>query len=105
MKKNETGTSLHSKWIKYLNVNSETIKILKENIDSKISDIACSNLLLSISPRQGKQKKNKQINLHQTKIFLHRTGNYQQNEKTTHKMGEHIINDASDNGLISKIYF
>ena len=61
MKKNETGTSLHSKWIKDLNVNSETIKILKENMCSKISDTARSNILSDVSPqwRETKEKKKK----------------------------------------------
>ena len=45
----------------YLNVRPKTIKILEENTDSKISDIACSNLLSDISPqaRETKEKINK----------------------------------------------
>ena len=49
-------TRINSKWIKDLNVKPKTIKILEENIGSKISEISCSNILLDISPRQGKQK-------------------------------------------------
>ena len=41
---------------------------------------------------------------HQTKKLLHSEGNYQQNEKLTHRMGEILVNDISDKGLISKIY-
>ena len=53
-----------------LNVRPQTIKILEENIGSKISDIAHSHILSAVSPRQGKQKKkNKQMRLHQTKKF------------------------------------
>ena len=49
---------INSKWIKDLNVRPETVKILEENIGSKISDIACSNILLDISPqaRETKEK-------------------------------------------------
>ena len=34
---------------------------------------------------------------------MHSKGNYKQNEKTTHRMGENICK-ATDKGLISKIY-
>ena len=54
-------TRKNSKWIKDLNVRPETIRILEENIGSKISDIACRNFLLHISPqaRETKEKINK----------------------------------------------
>ena len=69
----------------------ETIKILEENIGSKISHIAHTNILSDISPQARKVKeKNKQMGLHQTKKCLHSKGNHQQNKKTTHRMGEHI---------------
>ena len=41
-------------------VRPETIKILKENLGSKISDITCSNILLDISP-QARETKEKQM--------------------------------------------
>ena len=63
--------------MKDLNVRAETTKIIKENIGSKILDIACSNILSGISPQasETKEKKNKQMGLHQTKKFLHSNGN------------------------------
>ena len=54
-------TRINSKWIKDLNVRSKTIKILEENIGSKILDIAHSIILSAISPqaRETKEKINK----------------------------------------------
>ena len=52
-----------------------TIKVLAENIGSKT---------------KADKQANKQMGLHQTKKFLYRKGNHQQNKKTTHRMGEHI---------------
>ena len=44
-------TRINSKWIKDLNISCDTIKVLEENIGSKISDIPCSNIFANISPR------------------------------------------------------
>ena len=54
-------TRTNSKLVKDLNVRSKTIKILKENIDSEISDTVHRNFLLDISPlaRETKEKINK----------------------------------------------
>ena len=54
------STRINSKWIKDLTVRPENIKILGENTSSKISDIACRNILLDIPPqaRETKEKIN-----------------------------------------------
>ena len=71
-------TRINSKWIEDLNVRPKTIKIIEENIGSKISDIAHSNILSDISPGKGNQRKNKQIGLTtSSQTFLHTKGKHQ----------------------------
>ena len=54
-------TRINSKWIKDLNFRSKTIKILEENLGSKILDVNHRNFLSDISPqaRETKEKINK----------------------------------------------
>ena len=52
---------INSKRIENLNVSHQTMKILEENIGSKISDISHSNIFAGISPKalETKEKINK----------------------------------------------
>ena len=52
---------INSKWIPDLNIRPETIKIIEENIGSKILDTVCTNIFLDISPqaRETRGKVNK----------------------------------------------
>ena len=96
---------INSKWIKDLHVRPKTTKTLEENLSSKISDIACSNILLDISS-QGKQKKNKQMGFIKLKNFCTGKENIQENKKAffcSPKEWENIFVDTSDKGLIPKI--
>ena len=55
-------TRINSKWIEDLNVRPEAIKILEENIGSKILDVAPSNILLVTSPQARETEDNKKQN-------------------------------------------
>ena len=74
---------------------------------AKISDIAHRNILLDkvflFITRQGEQKKNKQMGLHQIKSFctVKETINKMKRQPTQWK---NIFAAISDKGLISKIY-
>ena len=50
---------MNSKWIKNLNVGPETIKVLEENIGSKILDIDSGKFLSDISPKTKETKEKK----------------------------------------------
>ena len=55
------NTKINSKWIKYLNVRPETIKVLEENLGKTLSDMNHSRILYDPPPRilEKKAKINK----------------------------------------------
>ena len=44
-------TKINSRWIKYLNISHDTIKVLEEDRGRKISDIPHSNIFTDMSPK------------------------------------------------------
>ena len=49
-------TRINLKWIKDLNVSCDTIKVLEENIGSKISDFLHSNIFADVSAKERETK-------------------------------------------------
>ena len=97
-------TRINSKWIEYLNISHNTIKILEENIGSIILDIQCSNIFTSMPPKaRDIRKKINKWDLIKIKSLCIATENSKMKRETT--VWENIFaNFASGKGLFSKIY-
>ena len=98
-------TKVNSRWIKDLNISCDAIKALKENIGRKISDIPCSNIFTSMSPRARdiKERINK-WDFSKIKSFCMAKENSIKMKREPTVWENIFANDTSDKGLISKIY-
>ena len=94
------------KGIKDLNVRPVTIKIVEENIGSKILDVAPSNILLDIYPqeREKKEKKNPKTKWDYMKLKSFCIAKKKNKIKRQPTEWENIFANTSDKGWISKIY-
>ena len=92
-------TKINSKWIKDQNVRPDTIKLLEENIGRKLFDINHSKILFQPIPREMEIKTKINVwNLMKLKETISKT-------KSQPSEWEKIFaNEATDKGLISKIY-
>ena len=98
-------TKINSKWIKDLNVRSETIKLLEENIGRALHDINQNNILYDPSPRvmEIKTKVNK-CDLIKLKSFCTAKETISKVKRQPLEWVKIIANETTDKGLISKIY-
>ena len=94
---------INSKWFKDLNTRHDTIKLVEENIGKTFSNINHGSVFLGQSP-EAKEIKAKIHNWDLIKLKSFCTGNYQQNKRTIYEWGKISANNATDKGLISKIY-
>ena len=98
-------TKVNSKWFKYLSISHDTIKLLEENIGKTFSDINHTNVYL------GQCSKAMEIKAKINKWHLVKLISFCTAKETINKMKRQpaewekiFANDATDKGLISKIY-
>ena len=97
-------TKINSKWIKYVNVRPETIKLLEENTGRTLDDINQNKILYDPSPRviEIKTKVNK-WDLIKLKSFCTAKETISKVKRQPSEW-EKIIANETDKGLTSKIY-
>ena len=98
-------TMISSKQIKDLNVRSETIKLLEENISKTLDEINQSKILYDPPPRvmEIKTKVNK-WDLIKLKSFCTAKETISKVKKQPSEWEKIIANETTDRGLIFKIY-
>ena len=98
-------TKINSKWIKYLNVRPETIKLLDENIGKTLSDINHSRILFDPPPRVMEIKTKINIwNLNKLKSFCTKKETINKVKRQPSEWEKIISNKTTNKELISKIY-
>ena len=89
----------------FLNVRPDTIKLLEENIGRTLSDINCSNIFLDPPPRLMKIKtKINKWDLMKFKSFYTAKKTINKTKRQPSEWEKIFANEATDKGLISKIY-
>ena len=98
-------TKINSIWIKDLNIRTEAIKLLKENIDRTLDDINQSKILYDPSPRELeiKEKVNKS-DLIKLKSFYTVEETTSEMKRQPSEWEKIIANETTDKGLISNTY-
>ena len=97
-------TKINSKWIKDINIRSETIKLLEEDIGRTLDDINQSKILYDPPPRvmEIKTKVNK-WDLIKLKSFCTAKETISKVKRQPLEWEKIIANETTDKGLISKI--
>ena len=91
-------TKINSKWIKDINVRTETIKLLEENISKTLSNIHHSRILYDPPPRvmEIKAKINK-LGLIKLKSFCTMKETLSKVKRQSSEWEKIIANEATDN--------
>ena len=98
-------TEINSKWIKDLNVRPDTIKLLEENLGRTLYDINHSKILFDPPPREIEIKtKINKWDLIELEMFCTAKENINMTRRQLSEWEKIFANEATDKGLISKIY-
>ena len=96
-------TKINTKWIKYLNVRPENIKLLEENIGKTLSDINHSRIPYDPHPRMLETKaKIKKWDLMKLKSFCTTKETISKVKRQPSDWEKIIANEETDKRLISK---
>ena len=96
---------INSKWIKDLNIWQDTIKLLEENIGKTLSDINIMNIFSGQSPKAIEiRAKINTWDLIKLKSFCTAKETQRKTKRQLSEWEKIVSNDATDKGLISKIY-
>ena len=95
-------TEINSKWIKDLNVRSDTIKLLEENIGRTLYDINHSKILFDPPPREMEIKTEvNKWDLMKLKSFCTAKETISKTKRQPSDWEKIFANEANDKGLIS----
>ena len=98
-------TKINSKWIRDLNVRSDTIKLLEENIGRTLYDINHSKILFDPPPREMEIKtKISKWDLMKLKSFCAAKETINKTKRQPTEWEKIFENDMTNKGLIPKIY-
>ena len=98
-------TKVNSKWVKDLNVRPETLKLLEKNIGKTLSNINHSRILYDPPPRILEIKaKVYKWDLMKLKSFCTTKETISKVKRQPSDWEKIIATEATDKGLISKIY-
>ncbi|EEC72365.1 hypothetical protein OsI_05623 [Oryza sativa Indica Group] len=98
-------TKINSKWLKDLNIRQDTIKLLEENIGKTLLDINSMNICSGQSPKAIEiRAKINPWDLIKLKSFCTAKETQKKTRRQLSEWEKTVSNDATDKGLISRIY-
>ena len=98
-------TKINSKWLKDLNIRQDTIKLLEENIGKTLSDVNIMNIFSGQSPKATEiREKVNQWDLIKLTSFSTAKETKKKTKRQPTEWEKIVSKDATDKGLISRIY-